>query len=93
MVDDDIELCALLKDYLQAEGYQVEVAHNSHQALARLQGNGHLRLMILDIMMPGISGLELLQQIRPRYLLPIIMLTGRGDEVDRIVGLEMGADD
>ncbi|OPX56576.1 two-component system, OmpR family, response regulator CpxR [Oceanospirillum multiglobuliferum] len=93
LVDDDIELCALLKDYLQAEGYQIEVAHNAHQALERLQGNGNLSLMILDIMMPGISGLELLQQIRPRYPLPIIMLTGRGDEVDRIIGLEMGADD
>lgn len=93
LVDDDVELCGLLKAYLQAEGYQVEVAHHARQALASLQANSNIGLMVLDIMMPDISGLELLQQVRPHYKLPIIMLTGRGDEIDRILGLEMGADD
>jgi len=92
LVDDDRELCSLLNEYLSAEGYQVECAYNGQQALEKLQSQNY-SLIVLDIMMPGMSGLELLQQIRPRYTLPVIMLTGRGDEIDRILGLEMGADD
>lgn len=92
LVDDDKELCSLLAEYLSAEGYRVDSACNAHEALEALQSQNY-NLMVLDIMMPGISGLELLQQIRPRYSLPVIMLTGRGDEIDRILGLEMGADD
>ncbi len=97
LVDDDKELCSLLAEYLSAEGYRVDSAYNAQQALEKLQnqspGSNGYSLMVLDIMMPGTSGLELLQQIRPRYTLPVIMLTGRGDEIDRILGLEMGADD
>lgn len=92
LVDDDPELCDLLSEYLAAEGYQVECAYNAQQALEKLQVQ-HYSLMVLDIMMPGTTGLELLQQIRPQHTLPVIMLTGRGDEIDRILGLEMGADD
>lgn len=98
LVDDDKELCSLLTEYFSAEGYQVDAAYNAQQAIDKLQnpssGNSNTySLMVLDIMMPGTTGLELLQQIRPRHTLPVIMLTGRGDEIDRILGLEMGADD
>ncbi|WP_086481571.1 response regulator transcription factor [Oceanospirillum sanctuarii] len=92
LVDDDKELCSLLTEYLSAEGYRVDSAYNAQQALEKLQSQSY-SLMVLDIMMPGTTGLELLQQIRPRITLPVIMLTGRGDEIDRILGLEMGADD
>lgn len=92
LVDDDKELCSLLTEYLSAEGYRVDSAYNAQQALEKLQSQSY-GLMVLDIMMPGTTGLELLQQIRPRHALPVIMLTGRGDEIDRILGLEMGADD
>lgn len=92
LVDDDVELCELLADYLRHEGFEPESVHDAEAALARL-AQGVPDLMVLDIMMPGQSGLELLQQMRPRFKLPVIMLTGRGDDIDRIVGLEMGADD
>jgi two-component system OmpR family response regulator/two-component system response regulator CpxR len=92
LVDDDIELCELLAEYLRHEGFALEAAHDAESALARL-AQGEPDLLVLDIMMPDQSGLELLQQLRPRYKLPVIMLTGRGDAIDRIVGLEMGADD
>ncbi|WP_027858736.1 response regulator transcription factor [Marinobacterium jannaschii] len=93
MVDDDRELCELLGDYLHNEGYTVEFAHDAEEASERLQRAERYQLMVLDVMMPGRSGLELLQSIRPRLTLPVIMLTGRGEDIDRILGLEMGADD
>jgi two-component system OmpR family response regulator/two-component system response regulator CpxR len=93
LVDDDVELCELLGDYLRHEGYEIDYAHNAREALVRLEVNHPYSLMVLDVMMPGQSGLELLQQLRPRVQLPVIMLTGRGEEIDRILGLEMGADD
>jgi two-component system OmpR family response regulator/two-component system response regulator CpxR len=93
MVDDDPELCELLGDYLRHEGYEVDYAHDADQACEKLCQPDRYALMVLDIMMPGRSGLELLQELRPRLTLPVIMLTGRGDEIDRILGLEMGADD
>lgn len=93
IIDDDIELCNLLIDYLGHEGYEVDACHSAEAALQRLDGRDSWDLLILDIQMPGASGLELLQQLRPRLRTPVIMLTGRGDEIDRILGLEMGADD
>lgn len=93
MVDDDEELCELIGDYLANEGFVLEFAHNAKQAYEKLQRSDRYQLMLLDVMMPGESGLELLQSIRPRISLPVIMLTGRGEEIDRILGLEMGADD
>ena len=92
LVDDDVDLCQLLEDYLSHEGYQVECCHSAESARERL-ANEQFDLLILDIQMPGDSGLDLLQQMRPRIKVPVIMLTGRGDEIDRILGLEMGADD
>lgn len=93
LVDDDPELTELLADYLQAENIQTSTASSAGAALKLLQGQQAVDLMVLDIMMPGVSGLEFLQQIRPRWTLPVIMLTGRGGDIDRILGLEMGADD
>lgn len=92
LVDDDTELCELLTDYLSHEGLEVAAVHDAEAALKRLSERLP-DLMVLDIMMPGQSGLELLQQMRPRFSVPVIMLTGRGDDIDRILGLEMGADD
>ncbi|MBY4678623.1 response regulator [Marinobacterium arenosum] len=92
LVDDDRELCALLSEYLSHEGYLVSCAHDADQALTALAGQS-FDLLVLDIMMPGRSGLELLQELRPAVQTPVIMLTGRGDDIDRILGLEMGADD
>lgn len=93
LVDDDVELCELLADYLGHEQFQVDCCHSAESALQRLQRGSAYALLILDIQMPGASGLELLQQLRPSIRTPVIMLTGRGDEIDRILGLEMGADD
>ncbi|WP_417226644.1 response regulator [Amphritea sp.] len=93
LVDDDQELCELMGQYLQSEGFEVSFAHSVEQALPLLQQDGRYDLLIFDIMMPGQTGLELLQQVRPRIKTPVIMLTGRGDDIDRIIGLEMGADD
>ncbi|UTW03227.1 response regulator transcription factor [Amphritea atlantica] len=93
LVDDDQELCELMGQYLQSEGFEVSFAHSVEQALPLLQQDGRYDLLIFDIMMPGQSGLELLQQVRPRIKTPVIMLTGRGEDIDRIIGLEMGADD
>jgi two-component system OmpR family response regulator/two-component system response regulator CpxR len=93
LVDDDQALCDLLTDYLQHEGYRVTACHSAEAAQQRFAGGENFDLMVLDIQMPGLSGLELLQQLRPRIQIPVVMLTGRGDEIDRILGLEMGADD
>lgn len=90
-VDDDKDLSELLGEYLENEGFEVEYAYSGETALAKV-GQG-FDLWIVDIMMPGITGLELLQQMRPLTSTPVIMLTGRGDDIDRILGLEMGADD
>ncbi len=93
MVDDDEDLGELIGDYLENEGFKVELALNAEQALVKLKQADRYALMVLDVMMPGKSGLELLQELRPAVTLPVIMLTGRGEEIDRILGLEMGADD
>lgn len=92
LVDDDHEFTALLAEYLESESLQVTVA-NSGQSALEILSQSTFDIAVLDIMMPGMTGLELLQQLRPQHQLPIIMLTGRGGEIDRIVGLEMGADD
>ncbi|HEX5056673.1 MAG TPA: response regulator transcription factor [Gammaproteobacteria bacterium] len=92
IADDDIELCDLLRDYLQREGFTVNVAHDGQAALRSIAGS-RPDLMILDVMLPQKSGFEVLRELRRRTDLPILMLTAKGDQVDRIVGLEMGADD
>jgi len=94
IVDDDRALCGLLKDYLEREGFVVDVAYDSDTGLARLQ-NPATRpdLLILDVMMPGRDGLDTLRELRLKHRLPVIMLSAKGEPVDRVVGLELGADD
>ncbi|SMF22503.1 two component transcriptional regulator, winged helix family [Alteromonadaceae bacterium Bs31] len=93
LVDDDQELCSLLAEYLQTQGLLVKSVHNGDAALASLLESNNFSVVVLDIMMPGLSGLEVLQGLRAKNDIPVIMLTGRGDDIDRIIGLEMGADD
>jgi len=92
LIDDDEKLAALVRDYLQPNGYRVQVAHEGHDGLAQVRA---LRpdLVILDIMLPGMDGFEVCREIRSFSQVPILMLTARGEDTDRIVGLEMGADD
>jgi len=92
VIDDDVELCTLVAEYLQAEGFVVEAAHDGESGLQRATGGGYL-LVILDVMLPGINGFEVLRRIRATSRLPVLLLTARGEDVDRIVGLEIGADD
>lgn len=92
LVDDDKELCTLLSKFLTRHGYRVSVAHNGH-AMASLLETSRIDLVILDLMLPGEDGLGLCRRIRTTSTMPIIMLTAMADEVDRIIGLEMGADD
>lgn len=92
LIDDDLELCQLLQEYLSAESFGVEAVHTAPQGLARARSGEHT-LVILDVMLPGTSGFEVLRQLRQESRIPVLMLTARGEDVDRIVGLEMGADD
>ncbi len=92
VVDDDLELCELLTEYLEREGYEVEAAYDGETAAERAV-TGDCDLVVLDVMLPGLNGFEVLRRIRDRSPVPVVMLTARGEEVDRIVGLEMGADD
>ncbi len=92
VVDDQHEICEIVQDYLSAEGYRVSIAHDG-PAMRRLMGQGPVDLVILDLMMPGEDGLTLARSLRDGSAVGIIILTGRGETVDRIIGLEMGADD
>jgi|CXWL01.1.fsa_nt_gi two-component system OmpR family response regulator len=92
IVDDDAETRTLLREYLEKQGYRVSVAADGKGLRAALEGS-RPDLVILDLMLPGEDGLQLCRDLRARSSLPIIMLTARGEETDRIVGLEMGADD
>jgi two-component system response regulator CpxR len=92
VIDDDVGLCELVKEYLEPEGYDVEATHNGERGIARAFSDEHA-LVVLDVMLPGINGFDVLRRIRSRSRIPVLMLTARGDDVDRIVGLEIGADD
>jgi DNA-binding response OmpR family regulator len=92
LVDDDRKLCRLLCDYLEPLGYSVEVAHDGRQGLARATSGEHAAV-ILDVMLPGQNGIEVLREIRRQSAVPVLMLTALGDEPDRVAGLEIGADD
>jgi two-component system, OmpR family, response regulator CpxR len=92
VIDDDVELCELLTECLTPEGLQVETVHDGERGVERGLSGDHA-LVVLDVMLPGISGFEVLRRIRAGSSVPVLMLTARGDDVDRIVGLEMGADD
>jgi two-component system, OmpR family, response regulator CpxR len=92
VIDDDVELAALLKEYLQREGFTLEFAHDGRAGLERALG-GTFDLVVLDVMLPGMDGFEILKRLRQSSRTPVLMLTARGEDVDRIVGLELGADD
>ncbi len=92
LVDDDEEMAKLLADFLGREGYRLEAAFNGREGLEAARAGGH-SLVLLDIMLPDLDGIEVLRELRKTSSVPVIMLTARGDEVDRIVGLEVGADD
>jgi two-component system response regulator CpxR len=94
IADDDRELCALLADYLRSERFHVEAVHDGDAAIARLNDPAQRPdLLILDVMMPGRDGLATLRELRQKHAVPVIMLSARGEPVDRVVGLELGADD
>ncbi|HEY6337861.1 MAG TPA: response regulator transcription factor [Candidatus Sulfotelmatobacter sp.] len=92
VIDDDVELCGLVQEYLLAEGFSVESVHDGERGLQRATAGTYL-LIVLDVMLPGINGFEVLRRIRATSRLPVLLLTARGEDVDRIVGLEIGADD
>lgn len=92
LVDDDVELTAMLTQYLQAEGFAVDAAHDG-EAGVRLTLGGRYAIVVLDVMMPGLSGIDALRSIRRSSAVPVLMLTARGDDIDRIAGLNLGADD
>jgi DNA-binding response OmpR family regulator len=92
VIDDDAELCAMLVEYLAQEGFLTSTAGSGPEGLEQL-ARSPVDLVILDVMLPQLSGFEVLRRIRQMSRVPVIMLTARGEEVDRVVGLEMGADD
>lgn len=92
VVDDQKEICEVVQQYLSSEGYRVSVA-NDGGGMRRVMGQAEVDLVILDLMLPGEDGLTLARQLREESTVGIIILTGRGETVDRIIGLEMGADD
>jgi DNA-binding response OmpR family regulator len=93
LVDDDQELCELLARYLRREGIETDQVHTGPEGLEQGLSDEHYDAMVLDIMLPGMTGLEVLTELRKKSDLPVVMLTAKGDEMDRIVGLEVGADD
>jgi DNA-binding response OmpR family regulator len=92
LIDDDVELVGMFREYLEQEGFRVTCAHEG-DAGAREALSGQFAIAILDVMMPRMNGIETLRRIRAKSRLPVLMLTGRGDDTDRILGLELGADD
>ena len=92
VVDDDTELCDLIAEYLRPEGFEVLAVHDGETGLERSLA-GDADLVVLDMMLPGMSGLDVLRKLRERSRIPVLILTARGQDVDRIVGLEIGADD
>ena len=92
VIDDDTELCELLTDYLGSEGFQVNSVHNGSEGADQAVTEAH-DLVVLDVMLPGMNGFDVLRKVREQSKVPVIMLTARGEDIDRIVGLELGADD
>jgi len=92
IIDDDVELCSLVGEYLESEGFQVQAVHDGERGLERAAEGGYV-LVVLDVMLPGINGFEVLRRLRVNSRIPVLLLTARGEDVDRIVGLEIGADD
>jgi two-component system, OmpR family, response regulator CpxR len=92
IIDDDEELCELVSEYLTVEGFETEAVHDGESGLQRA-AEGDYELAILDVMLPKMNGFDVLRNLRERSQIPVLMLTARGDDMERIVGLETGADD
>jgi two-component system response regulator CpxR len=92
IIDDDVALCELVTEYLGPLGFEIESVHRGDTG-ADLALRGNYSIVVLDVMLPGLNGFEVLRRIRSESKVPVLMLTARGDDVDRIVGLEIGADD
>jgi two-component system response regulator CpxR len=92
IIDDDVALCELVTEYLEPLGFQIESVHRGDAGAERALAGEH-SLVVLDVMLPGLNGFEVLRRIRAESKIPVLMLTARGDDIDRIVGLEIGADD
>jgi len=92
LIDDDVELVGLFAEYLEREGFPVGYAHDG-EAGTRAALSGQYAIAVLDVMMPGMNGIAALRQIRSRSSIPVLVLTGRANDADRILGLELGADD
>lgn len=92
LIDDDVELCQMLTEYLTGEGFAVTSVHDGVKALERLNAGG-FDAVILDVMLPGMNGFDVLREFRQSAQTPVLMLTARGEDVDTVVGLELGADD
>ena len=92
LIDDDVELCELITRFMAGEGFKVDSATDGGQGVQRAL-SGEYRLILLDVMMPDMNGFDVLRRIRAESRLPVLMLTAKGDTLDRVLGLEMGADD
>ncbi|MBA3632232.1 MAG: response regulator [Acidobacteria bacterium] len=92
LIDDDEELCELVAEYLTVEGFETEAIHDGESGLQKAL-NGEYELAILDVMLPKMNGFDVLRELRKTSKIPVLMLTARGDDMERIVGLEIGADD
>lgn len=92
LIDDDVSLSGMLGEYLEGEGFQISIRNSGQAGLDTLKSES-IDLVVLDIMMPAMDGMTVLRHIRQQSEVPVIMLTARGDNIDRVVGLEMGADD
>ncbi|WP_047044117.1 response regulator [Vibrio mexicanus] len=91
LIDDDIELTSLLKEVLSLEGFEVSEANDGEAGLAALSED--INLILLDVMMPKLNGMDTLKRLREKWETPVLMLTAKGEEIDRVLGLELGADD
>jgi DNA-binding response OmpR family regulator len=92
IIDDDIELCELLSVRMSDEGFEIEAVHDGARGLERALSREH-SLLVLDLMLPGMGGLDVLRRVREQSPIPVLILTARGEDIDRILGLELGADD
>ncbi len=92
IIDDDVALCELVTEYLEPHGFQIKSVHRGDTG-AEAALSGDFAIVVLDVMLPGLNGFEVLRRLRAESKVPVLMLTARGDDVDRIVGLEIGADD
>ena len=92
LIDDDVELCEMLTEYLESESFSVTMVHDGRSGMTQAKANKY-DAIILDVMLPEIDGFSVLKELRHHISTPVLMLTAKGDDIDRIVGLEMGADD